>query len=57
MLDINDPNAGEVVTVLDVTNRKLAEEKLNWERNKAKKYLDVAGVLILVLDNGKLSIV
>ena len=53
MLDINDPNAGEVVTVLDVTNRKLAEEKLNWECNKAKKYLDVAGVLILVLDNGK----
>ncbi len=33
--------------------RKKAEEVLRVERNKAKKYLDVAGVLILVLDNGE----
>jgi two-component system, NtrC family, sensor kinase len=33
--------------------RKKAEEVLRSERNKAKKYLDVAGVLILVLDNGE----
>jgi two-component system NtrC family sensor kinase len=33
--------------------RKKAEEVLRVERNKAKKYLDVAGVMILVLDNGE----
>ena len=33
--------------------RKKVEEALNQERKKAKKYLDVAGVMIIVLDEGK----
>ncbi len=31
--------------------RKKVEEALRQERNKAKKYLDVAGVMLIVLDN------
>ena len=36
--------------ISDITKRKKAEEELNFERNMAKKYLDTADVILLVLD-------
>jgi len=44
---------GMWAVIRDITERKKAEGVLRTERNKAKKYLDVAGVMILVLDNGE----
>ncbi|VVB89821.1 PAS fold protein [uncultured archaeon] len=35
----------------DLTERRLAEEKLREERDKAQKYLDVAGIMFLVLNH------
>ncbi len=35
----------------DITERKKAEEVLRHERDKAQKYLDVAGVIFVALDN------
>lgn len=34
----------------DITDRKHAEEAVRQERDRAQKYLDVAGVMILVID-------
>ncbi len=45
----------EIVTLNftgDITDRKKMEEKIRIERDKAQKYLDIAGVIILAL-NGK----
>jgi PAS domain S-box-containing protein len=40
----------------DVTDRKLAQERLRTERNRARQYFDVAGVILMVLDsNGVIS--
>ncbi len=40
-----------IVCVLrDITERKRAEEELRNERDKAQKYFDVAGVLLVVID-------
>ncbi|GEM_PF-1497441 len=50
-LDINDPQLGEVVTVLDISNVKRSQEAILRERNKAQSYLDVAGVIMLVLND------
>jgi PAS domain S-box-containing protein len=36
--------------IVDITERKRAEEALRQERDRAQKYLDVAGVLIVALD-------
>ncbi len=36
--------------VTDITGRRLAEETLQAERDLAKRYLDVAGVMLAVLD-------
>jgi PAS domain S-box-containing protein len=44
--------------VSDVTNRKRAEEALKKERDKAQQYLDVAGVLIVVIEaNQRVSLI
>ncbi|MBW1722750.1 MAG: PAS domain S-box protein [Deltaproteobacteria bacterium] len=44
--------------VRDITDRKRAEEALREERDRAQKYLDIAGVIFLVLDrNGTVSLV
>lgn len=37
--------------IRDVTERKNAEDRLTEEKNKAQKYLDVAGVMIIALDS------
>ncbi len=39
--------------IIDITKRKLAEEKLTIEKNKTKKYLDIAGCIIVVIDNNQ----
>ena len=39
-----------LISVIDVTDFKLAEEKVNKERDKARAYLNVADVMILALD-------
>ncbi len=46
--------AGKVVSAsfiaVDVTERKMAEQQLSTERNRAQKYFDIAGAILLVLD-------
>ncbi len=42
----------------DITESKLAEDKLEYERNIAQMYLDVAGVMLMVLDTeGNISLI
>jgi PAS domain S-box-containing protein len=45
---------GEGMTIIgfarDITERKTAEEQLRSEKEKAQRYLDVAGTMIVVLD-------
>jgi PAS domain S-box-containing protein/putative nucleotidyltransferase with HDIG domain len=42
----------------DITERKQAEKRLQKERDKAKTYLDIAGVMFIALDNkGKVTLV
>jgi PAS domain S-box-containing protein len=47
-------SSGEIISgievVRDVTERKTLEERLRIQRNQAQQYLDVAGVILLVLD-------
>ena len=49
-LDPTDLSAGVTFTVLDITERRHAEEALREERNRAQRYLDTAGVILLALD-------
>ncbi|MBD3367800.1 MAG: PAS domain S-box protein, partial [Candidatus Eisenbacteria bacterium] len=43
---------------IDATDRKLSEEALQRERDEAKRYLDLAGVLFLALDcDGRVSMI
>jgi len=58
---IKDIN-GDVVSVLglsrDLTERKLMEQKLQEERDRAQMYLDVAGVMLVALDSyGNVSLI
>ncbi len=47
-----------LISVIDVTDFKLAEEKVNKERDKARAYLNVADVMILALDrDGRIAMV
>ncbi len=40
----------EFIVVRDITDRKLAEEEVQWERDMAQKYMDIAGVIIIALN-------
>lgn len=40
----------DFVIVRDISDRKRAEEELQWERDMAQKYLDIAGVIIVALN-------
>ena len=51
-LDSNNEVVGLIHVVRDISERKKAEDLLKEERNKAQKYLDVAGVMIVALDFG-----
>ena len=42
----------------DVTEHKRTEEALRWERDRTQKYLNVAGVMMIVLDkSGNISLI
>jgi PAS domain S-box-containing protein len=41
---------GSVVTFLDITERKLADDMIRRERDRAQQYLDIADVILLALD-------
>jgi len=46
------------VAMSDVTEARLAQERLTAERDRAQMYLDVAGVIILVLDaSGRVTLI
>lgn len=47
---INEIYSGLAAVSRDITSNKIAEEKIIIERNKAKQYLDVAGVMLVSLD-------
>jgi PAS domain S-box-containing protein len=47
---LGDLSKGVTFTALDVTDRKQAEEALLKERDKARSYLDIAGVIIVILN-------
>jgi len=56
-LDREDPDKGFVVIMQDVTALKAADEQAMTERARAQLYLDVAGVIIIVLDpSGKVML-
>jgi PAS domain S-box-containing protein len=42
---------GVVSSLTDVTERKKAEEALKEEKNKAQRYFDIAGVVLVVIDS------
>lgn len=47
-----------IAFVRDITERKRGEEALRLERDKAQQYLNIAGVIIVVLDSdGKVSLI
>lgn len=48
--DVSGKIIGGIEIVRNITDRKISEEKLRRERDKAQMYLDVAGVILLVLD-------
>ncbi len=39
-----------IEVVLDITERKQAEERIRDERDKAQRYLDIAGVVLIVIN-------
>lgn len=48
---------GMVVIAADITERRRAEELIRSERDRAQKYLDVAGVMFIALDKeGKVTL-
>lgn len=57
-LDPKDLLLGVTFTALDITGQKQAEEALKEERDKAQKYLDIAGVMFIALDkNGVVALI
>ncbi|MBM3157648.1 MAG: PAS domain S-box protein, partial [Chloroflexi bacterium] len=42
--------SGIVLNIRDITERKKAEEALSREKERAQKYLDIAGVMIVAID-------
>lgn len=56
MLDSNGELIGYIGISSDITERKLTEEKLINERNKATQYFETAGIMMVVLDKaGKVT--
>jgi two-component system cell cycle sensor histidine kinase/response regulator CckA len=50
MVDEQGNLTGVVLVFRDITERKLAEEDLKNERDRAQKYLDIAGVMMVALN-------
>lgn len=56
--DASERIVGVIEHVKDITERRRAEEQLRRERDRSQKYLDVAGVMFVVLDaSGRVSLV
>ena len=52
--DSNGKPKGVEGFLRDVTERKLAEQETEKERNRAQRYLDVAGVMLLVINSDQI---
>lgn len=54
-LSVFHSNEGPMVlsSVIDISKRKLAQEQLRREREKAQKYLDVAEVMLVAIDKNE----
>ncbi|MCG8093187.1 MAG: PAS domain S-box protein [Candidatus Thiodiazotropha endolucinida] len=48
--DENDAPVRIVGTYLDITGRNQARQQIEVERNRARQYLDIAGVMLIALD-------
>ena len=58
MKDEQENLTGVVLVFRDITARKLAEEALKKERDRAQKYLDIAGVMMVALNQkGEITLV
>lgn len=54
-ISVFSPEKGIFVTVFeDISERKKAEQKLKEERLKAQNYLDIAGVIMLVINSNQI---
>ncbi len=55
---VNGKTVGFQTIIVDITERKRAEQEVKRERDRAQKYLDIAGVVLVVLDReGNLSLI
>ncbi len=56
--DKDDKVAGLIGVISDITDHKRVQETLEKERDNAQRYLDIAGVMIIALDNeGKVTLI
>ena len=54
----DDKAVGIQIQLRDITMRKLEEEMIEKEKNKLQKYIDVAGIILKIIDeNGKVSLI
>jgi len=54
----NDPSKAITFTALDITDRKVSENAIRFERDKAQQYLDIAEVMLVALDRkGQVTLV
>jgi len=54
----DDKVVGIQIQLRDITMRKLEEEMIEKEKNKLQKYIDVAGIILKIIDeNGKVSLI
>ena len=54
----DDKVVGIQIQLKDITVRKLEEEMIEKEKNKLQKYIDVAGIILKIIDeNGKVSLI
>jgi hypothetical protein len=48
--DLEGAECGIIHVVRDITERKLAEENILLEKDKAQRYIDIAGVMLVMFD-------
>jgi len=47
-----------IAFITDITKRKKAEDELRWERERAQKYLDIADVMLVAIDDeGRITMI
>ena len=58
ILDTNGRTKGHIYVLTEITDRKRAEDELNKEKDKFQEYLDISGVMFLVLNkNGEIQLI